>query len=100
MSDSVSPIYADRLREALDVLLRRLEPHLAGGSVEIQSEAYWSVPTSALTDVYAEPPQLTIGAVSDAWRHVEAMIVDESRAVGYGLVWLADVLRVIGTENP
>jgi hypothetical protein len=38
----------------------------------------------------------TIGQLSESWQHLEDLLAHEDRAVGYHLVWLADVIRAIG----
>jgi hypothetical protein len=48
---------------------------------------------------YQEAQQLTIGQVSEAWSFRQAMKDDESTALTHGLIWLADVLKLIGSER-
>nr|BFD94189.1 hypothetical protein KitaXyl93_55490 [Kitasatospora sp. Xyl93] len=91
-------ISLERLRAALDVLVRHVAARVPAGEVAIEQDAFWSVPVASMADVYSAPPELTIGMVSESWSQVEAMIDDEEKAVGYGLVWLADVLRAIGAK--
>ncbi|MFF2546203.1 hypothetical protein ACFVUY_27025 [Kitasatospora sp. NPDC058063] len=91
-------ISLERLREALDVLVRHVAAGVPAGEIAIQQDAFWSVPVASMADVYSGPPELTIGMVSESWSHVEEMIDDEDKVVGYGLVWLADVLRAIGSK--
>ena len=43
--------------------------------------------------------EFTIGQVSESWENLRGMLEDRSKALGYGLVWLADVLRAIGDEE-
>ncbi len=81
-------------RAVFEVLMARLD-----GEVEISADCFWSVPTAELTDVYQEPQQLTVGQVSEAWSFLRVMKDDEPIASTHGLVWLADVLNVIGSER-
>ncbi|MBC3840689.1 hypothetical protein GXW82_11685 [Streptacidiphilus sp. 4-A2] len=46
-----------------------------------------------------EPSTLTIGQLSESWQHLESQLGDEDRAVGYHVVWLADVIRAIGQNT-
>ncbi len=85
------------LRRVLDVLVRHVESQASGGGIAV-GDTYWSVPPAEAADVYAGPPELTVGMVSEAWEHLERMVEDESSAVGYGFVWLGDVLRAVGAE--
>jgi hypothetical protein len=64
----------------------------------VSRDHFWSIPSPARYDVYTEPGQLTIGQVSESWADLLGMLEDDSKALGYGLVWLADVLRAIGDE--
>ncbi|MEV6977410.1 hypothetical protein [Kitasatospora sp. NPDC093806] len=84
------------LRRALDVLVRHVAASSPDGLVTVEDEAYWSVPPTEAGKVDDDPPELTIGLLSESWEHLEQMIEDEDRTIGYGLVWLGDVLRAIG----
>ncbi|MEU8679632.1 hypothetical protein [Streptomyces sp. NPDC048560] len=97
MDESPLHIPVEKLREVLDVLLN----HVAQDAdhVTVEREAFWSIPADEVYDVYQEPKELTIGMVSESWRNLEAMTGDNPRVVGYGLVWLAEVLRAIGDET-
>jgi hypothetical protein len=94
MSEEVLRISVADLRAVFEGLIAGLDDE-----VEVSADYFWSVPTAELTDVYQEPRQLTIGQVSEAWSSLLAMKDDESTALTYGLVWLADVLKVIGSER-
>ncbi|MEU5265592.1 hypothetical protein [Amycolatopsis sp. NPDC021455] len=64
----------DRLREVAELLLAHVER--SGGSVTLERDLFWEL----------TPEQLV------------AMADDPDRVVGYGLVWLADVLRALGHQ--
>ncbi|GAA3840682.1 hypothetical protein GCM10022226_73960 [Sphaerisporangium flaviroseum] len=99
MNEQITRISEERLREAFDLLMRHVAAKNADGWIVIRNDAFWSVPVTSQSDVYSEPPELTIGTVSDAWRSLEAMVDDEGKVVGYGFVWLAEVIRAIGAES-
>ncbi|MFF2008104.1 hypothetical protein ACFVWY_03380 [Streptomyces sp. NPDC058195] len=89
-------IPVDKLKSLFDLLVERIP---AGEQVlEINKEAFWSVPPDQAYDIYSEPRDLTIGMLSESWGHLEDMLSDPDRVVGYGFVWLAEVLRAIGDE--
>ncbi|WP_327070413.1 hypothetical protein [Kitasatospora sp. NBC_01302] len=98
MTDPATEIPLDRLREVLDLLVRHVSAQAPGGRLALPADAFWSIPTASLTDICAEPPEPTIGMVSESWHGLEAMLTDEGRVIGHGFVWLADVLRAIGAE--
>ncbi|WP_327681482.1 hypothetical protein [Kitasatospora sp. NBC_00458] len=91
-------IPAADLHRALDVLVRHLAERLPDDGITVRDDYYWSVPPAKAADVHADPPELTIGQVTEAWAHLEKMAKGETPAVGYGFVWLGDVLRAIGAE--
>lgn len=98
MNEQVTQISERRLREAFDLLMRHVAARSAADRIVIRNDAFWSIPVSSLNDIYSEPPELTIGTVSEAWHSLEAMVDNETKVVGYGLVWLADVIRAVGAE--
>ncbi len=98
MNEPSTQISLERLRKSFDVLMRHLASQLPAGQVAIHEDAFWSIPAASLTDVYSDPPELAIGMVSESWSHLEAMIDDETKVVGYGFVWLSEVLRAIGVQ--
>ncbi|WP_328489991.1 hypothetical protein [Streptomyces zaomyceticus] len=89
----------DQLRRALDVALRHIEAS-AGPTVTLREDLFWSVSADELYSVDSEPLALTIGQLSESWQHVEDLLARQDRAVGYHLVWLADVMRAIGQDIP
>ncbi|MEV6670522.1 hypothetical protein [Streptomyces sp. NPDC051162] len=45
-----------------------------------------------------EPKTLTIGQLSESWQHLEDLLAHQDGALGYHLVWLADIIRAIGQD--
>lgn len=87
----------DFLREVFEILLERA----ADGSqtVKIDGDYFWSVPPGVQADMHTGPPELTVGQYSECVDNLEAVVRDPESAVGYGLVWLADVLRAVGAHE-
>jgi hypothetical protein len=88
------------LRRSIDALLRHVEASASGDAIALDKEYFWSISPDELYDVYKEPGNLTIGQLSESWHHLRDLLADQDRAVGYHLVWLADVLRAIGQNFP
>ncbi|WP_326816320.1 hypothetical protein OIE61_01915 [Streptomyces sp. NBC_01762] len=88
----------DELRRAFELALRHIEA-TAGSTVTLGHDHFWSVPGDELYDVHNEPTAITIGQLSESWQHLEGLLADEDRAVGYHLVRLADVIRAIGQDT-
>lgn len=98
MSELPTRISVEKLRQVFDLLMSHVA-RVSGSEIELSNDAFWSIPAEAVYDVYAEPQELTIGMISESWSHLEAMANSELNVVGYGLVWLAEVLRAIGDET-
>ncbi|MEB3369715.1 hypothetical protein [Saccharopolyspora mangrovi] len=91
------------LREVLrEVLIRALDNlrEQAGERVELNDDLFWSVPPELTYDVYAQPQpdQLTVGQLSDCWSNLVRLNQPGGEIPPYALVWLADVLRVLGRQ--
>lgn len=93
----MTEIPVDKLKGVFDLLMERI--HAGKQVLEIDADEFWSVPQDQVYDVYSEPRDLTIGALSDSWSYLEDMLSDPDRVVGYGFVWLSEVLRAIGDET-
>ncbi|MDT0267678.1 hypothetical protein RM844_15430 [Streptomyces sp. DSM 44915] len=98
MSEAGVDVSLRQVTEILDVLVRHAAARAPSGEVTVEEDAYWSVPPNGAHDIYGEPPELTIGSVSESLAQLRAMLDDESRVVGYGFVWLGDVLRAVGAR--
>ncbi|MCD0453031.1 hypothetical protein LO762_28180 [Actinocorallia sp. API 0066] len=86
------------IRSALDQLSRHLESCGEGATIRIDNDAFWAISGTG-ADLYEPPPEPTIGLVSESWENLQSMISGDA-VIGYGFVWLADVLRAIGREFP
>ncbi|WP_290056807.1 hypothetical protein [Amycolatopsis solani] len=85
-----------RLREVTELLLA----HVArgGDSVTLDHDLFWELLPEQRYDLGHEPDEHTVGQLSESWAQLAAMADDPDRVVGYGLVWLADVLRALGRQ--
>jgi len=90
-------ITVEELRSVCLLLLEHLDD-VAKGTCELDVDMFWSIPKEDLYNVYAEPEEFTIGQVSESWEFLGRLLADPDHMVGYGLVWLADVLRAIGLD--
>jgi hypothetical protein len=97
MSEPVVRIPVDQLRQVFELLVS----HVAGKSateLPVNQDYFWSIPAAERYDVCSQPSELTIGQVTESWENLRGLLQDDSKALGYGLVWLSDVLRAIGDE--
>jgi hypothetical protein len=86
-----------RLREVTELLLAHAER--AGDSVTLDRELFRELTPEQRYDLDHAPTEHTVGQLSESWAHLTAMADDPDRVVGYGLVWLADVLRALGHQS-
>ncbi len=83
------------LRQVASLLFDHLE---ASEQTEfnVEEDFYWNIPQDELYDRYKEPSHLDLGQLTDDVDRLRKMMSDKSLCVGYGLVWLAAVLRRLG----
>jgi hypothetical protein len=87
------------MRAALETLLAHVE-RIAGTRIEVDHDYFWSVPPDELYDMGAPPSELTIGQLSECLDNLRGIAEDPEKAVAYGLVWAAEVLRAVGLAVP
>ena len=86
-----------RLREAVELLLAHAER--AGDPVTLDRELFWELTPEQRYDLAREPAEHTVGSLGESWTRLTEMLDDPDRVVGYGFVWLADVLRALGHQS-
>ncbi|KDN20474.1 hypothetical protein [Amycolatopsis rifamycinica] len=86
-----------RLREVTELLLAHAERD--GGSVTLDHDLFWELLPEQRHELGHAPTEHTVGRLSESWAHLTEMADDPDRVVGYGLVWLADVLRALGHQQ-
>lgn len=84
-----------QVHRAVEALLQHVE-QTTGGVVELDKDFFWSISPDDLYNVYQEPGPLSVGQLSESLGHLEAIAEGRSSVIGYGMVWLADVLRAVG----
>jgi hypothetical protein len=92
-------IQLSELRQATNVLFDHLE-RTGRTEIEVTEDFYWSIPEKRLYSVYSPPPEseLTMGQLSDDWNELTKIASGKSPPLAYALVWLASLLRFIGTK--
>ncbi len=94
-------IKASDLRRILEIILT-YEEEIGNTEFEIDVDYYWHIPKEIRYDPYSEPEpaDLTLGQLTFDWEELERLQADESRAIGYCLAWLGQILIAIGEEYP
>ena len=86
------------LRRITDLLLEHLS-ELDQEEFEIDNDFYWEVPSPARYEIYDEPTELHAGQLTDDWAELQAILMGSKEPIGYALVWLASILRVVGEQS-
>jgi len=88
-------IEMQKLRDAFKVLTDHVE---ASGivAVEIPWDYYWDMRPDVLYDPYKDPTGFEMGQLSEDWEKLCEIASGSEPPVGYGLVWLASILRAAG----
>ena len=87
------------LRRIVNALLDHLETSTGRAGVDLSHDYYWFLERSDRRDVYREPPEGTVGQISENLANLRSS-VDSGDVLGYGLVWLAEILRTVGEDSP
>lgn len=84
------------LRAVTNLLLDHLES-TSQSEFDIEEDYYWEAEQGQLYNPYQEPSRLQLGQLSDDWSDLVSILSGESPPIGTALVWLAAVLRRVGT---
>lgn len=100
MSDEASAVSVEALRQAMNEALDRLQ-EAVGDTVEVDRDMFWDVRPEVRYDVYTQPgpDDLTVGQVTEAWDNVSKLRAAKAPMHAHSLVWLADVLRAVGSQH-
>ncbi|MGL3200397.1 MULTISPECIES: hypothetical protein [Curtobacterium] len=86
------------LRLVFDRVLAHVE-HVNGESFVLRADYFYSLPAPDLYDVSSDPPEPTIGQLTESWGNLTSA-KDADQTLNWELVWLGDVLRAIGHLLP
>lgn len=86
------------LADACRILLSHVQDTV-GETVTIDEDYYWDVPDTERFKVEENPQRLTIGQLSEDLSEITAILEGKKEPLGYGLVWLAALLRRIGETH-
>jgi hypothetical protein len=94
----MTQVRLEELRAAAELLLLHIKEN-GGDLIDISEDFYWDVAAEDRYDNYQEPKKHTVGQLSDDISQLKHLLSGKSPIVGYGLVWLASVLRRVGETS-
>lgn len=66
--------------------------------VEIDMDYYWEVEEEQRYVPMDEPTLYSVGQLTDDWSEISKILDGQDDPIGYALVWLSSILRVIGEK--
>jgi len=90
-------IKVSELREICENLFNHLD-NISQSNIDIDKDFYWNIPEENLYDLSSEPTEFNVGQISDDWMELKKIGSKESEPLGYALVWLSSIMRVIGEK--
>lgn len=86
------------LRAMADRLFTHLE-ETGRGEFDVPEDYYWSIEKDEVYDPLKDPKNITMGQLSDDWNELNEILRGESPPIGYALVWLSSILRIVGEKS-
>ena len=88
----------EELRNLFNLLVTHIEQNV-GMELDVHEDYYWNIPSPDRYDVYSNPDMLTVGQLTEDLQQLQKISDGVSEPIGYGLVWLASIIRKIGEDN-
>ena len=87
----------DELERAVHVVVQ----HLKQQSVQpkLSDDYYWEISEEERYDPTKNPTDLSLGQLSEDWDRIQQILRGDAPPIGYALVWVASLLRRIGSTN-
>jgi hypothetical protein len=67
-------------------------------SIEVNEDFYWNISKEERYNPYADPKDLDLGQLSDDWAEVAKIASGDNEPVGYALVWLSSIYKILGEK--
>ncbi|MEW6434149.1 MAG: hypothetical protein AB1730_21825 [Myxococcota bacterium] len=91
-------IKTEDLRRVANVLFDHLE-RTGHSEVDVDKDFYWSIPDRQLYSPYEKPTEFTLGQLSDDHSELEQILSGRREPIAYALVWLAALIRYVGSKT-
>lgn len=92
-------IEVDVLEEATNAVFNHLKEQKIT-HFEINEDFYWDITQEDRYNPYDEPKELTLGQLSYDWLEIQKIASGENETIGFALVWLASLYKIIGEKHP
>ena len=88
----------DEIEKAIHLVIEHLKKqHIV--VAELPEDYYWEISEEQRYDPAQNPNDLSLGQLSEDWERVQQIVNGDAPPVGYAFVWLASLLRKIGSVN-
>jgi hypothetical protein len=87
----------DELERAVHVVVQHLKQQAV--QPELSDDYYWEISEEERYDPTKSPTDLSLGQLSEDWDRIQQILRGEAPPIGYALVWVASLLRRIGSTN-
>ena len=91
-------VQLSELRAVFELIMNYIS-NSEGEDLFIDKDYFWAIAPGDLFNIQKEPEALGIGRVSESWEHLERLLAGHYDPFPYHLVWLADILRALGTSS-
>lgn len=92
-------IEIDVLEEATKAVFKHLKEQKIT-DLKFDEDFYWNITQEDRYNPYDEPKELTLGQLSDDWLEIKKIASGENETIGFALVWLASLYKIIGEKHP
>jgi len=89
-------ISIDEIGNIVEMLMGHLKEN-GYTEVDVEEDYYWVIPKEQRYDPYVVPTCEELGQITMEIESLRRM-VDNNQPIGYGLVWLSEILRNIGEK--
>lgn len=92
-------IKVSELHDVFEKLLKHLKDS-GYQSVDIPYDYYWNIPKKSRYDITKDLDvgECDLGQLTDDWENLQEIAQGNSPPISYALVWLSEILKVIGEE--
>ena len=91
-------VTSKELREIFELLISHMESE-GLSEFDIPYDYYWTVTSKDQRYDNSDRPELEMGQITEDWSWLQKYLSGETKPIGYGFVWLGEILRAIGEDH-